>query len=163
LSIERFITVAIAAISIVSVFYIPKEKYRLALISFLLFQAISWATSLIHIEIGLLENPVREFSRATQNSFINLFLFYPMAYTWFIIIFPHNKSAIKKILHYFIFVSFFVWYGYFRAVYTDLANLLKLSLFSHVILFYIEFSVYFITCRTFILWFSKKANLPAGG
>lgn len=163
MTIEHFIITAVAAISIASAFYIPKDKYRLAFISFLTAQAVTWASSLVLIQIGLFEYPVREFPRATQGSFISLFLFAPIIYTWFIIAFPNNASIIIRIPHYFIFISIIVWYVYFISVYTDLANFLKLTTFWHILFMYFRFLIYFIICRIYILWFSKKTNLPAGG
>jgi hypothetical protein len=162
LTIEHFVLIAIAAISIASIFYIPKSKYRLALISYLVFQAITWSGSLILIQMGWIEYPVREFPRATQGGFIQLYIFIPMVYAWFILIFPYNASLVKKMLHYFIFASIIVWLIYFMSYYTNLEKSYKGTVLFQVIGFYIRFIIYFKICHIYILWFSKRANLPTG-
>jgi hypothetical protein len=162
-TLERFIIVAMATISIASVFYIPKEKYRLALISFLVFQVITWAGSIILIQIGLIEYPVREFTRATRGSFVLLFVFLPMIYSWFILIYPNKAPLMMRILHYFIFTSISVWFMYFICVYTGLQKFLKYTMLFNVIALYIRLLIYFKICHVYIKWFSKKANLSTGG
>lgn len=163
MTLERFILIAISLISIGSVFYIPKEKYRLALISFLVFRALTWAVIVFLVQTGAIEYPVREFTRATQIGFITNYLFYPMIFVWFILSFPTKESLKKKILHYFIFISVIVWFIYFIAVYTDLENFIKGTVRSQTIRLYLNFSIDFIICHIYILWFSKKTNLAAGG
>lgn len=162
MTLERFILVAITAISIASVFYMPKNKYRLALISFFVFQTFTWAIIIILVQIGSIEYPVREFSRATQVGFISNYIFFPMVYVWFILLFPSKAFWAKKFLHYFIFISIIVWFIYFTAVYTDLENFKKGTLRSQAIRLYINFSIDFIICRIYISWFSKKEALLTG-
>ncbi len=162
MTLERFILVAITAISIASVVYIPKDKYRLALISFCIFQTLTWAVALILVQIGSIEYPVREFSRATQVGFTTNYIFFPMVYVWFILLFPTKASWANKILHFFIFVSVIVWFIYFTAVYTDLENIKKGTPLSQIIRLYINFSVDFIICHIYISWFSKKEALLTG-
>lgn len=159
---EYFLIAAMAALPIASVFYIPKHKLRLVLISFLAFQAITWARTIILEQIGIIEYPVREFMNATQGNFTLHFLFTPMIFTWFILLFPNKASIIKKIIHYLVFISAIVWPIFYIAVYTDLQNFLKGSLISHLIRLYISFTIYFITCRLYVTWFSKKIDLQRG-
>jgi len=163
LTIERFILISVFAISITSIFYIPKEKYRLALVSFLMFQSFTWPAIIILVELGKIEFPVREFTRATQGGFTTNYLFYPMIFVWFILMFPVRASLLKKILHYFIFISFIVWFTNFTAVYTKLEHALTGTLFSQTLRSYISFLFYFSISHVFILWFTKKSNLSIGG
>jgi len=159
MTIERFILLALPAFSIASVFYIPKEKYRLALISFLAFQTITWAATIIFVEIGSIEYPVRVFMRATKSGFMHNFTFIPMIFTWFILLFPFKSSLIKKVLHYIVFISVIVWFIYFISFYTDLEKFKKGTPLSISIHLYISYFVYFIICHIYISWFSKKENL----
>jgi len=92
LTIERFILNSVSAISIASIFYIPKEKFRLALVSFLVFQALTWPASILLVELGRIEFPVREFPRATPVGFITNYIFYPTIFAWFVLMFPINAS-----------------------------------------------------------------------
>lgn len=160
---EHFIMAAVSAITVASVFYIPKDKYRLALISFVSSQAITWAGSLIQVQLGAYEYPVREFPVATRGSFLHLFLFAPMIFTWFILVFPSGASLFRKILHYFIFVSVVVWFIIYISYYTDLQNQLKGTALTQIIGYYFRFTIYFVLCKLYISWFAKKVNLPAGG
>lgn len=162
MTIERFIIVAMTAMSIASFLYIPKAKYRLALISFLISQATTWPSSLILVEIGLIEYPVRVFTRATRGNFLLMFLFIPTIFTWFILIFPYHASIVRKILHYFIFASIFTWFTYFKSTYTNLEKLLKVTTLLHVVFMYIRYSFYLVANHIYISWFSKKANFSIG-
>lgn len=139
--------------------YIPKDKYRLALISFLIFQAYTWAATIILVQIGSIKYPVRQFPHATQGSFILNFLIYPTVFTWFILIFPHNTLLIRKILHYIAFISAIVWFIYFIATYTDLQEFKKGTFTSQILRLYINFSIDFILGHLYIRWFSKKVAL----
>jgi uncharacterized membrane protein len=162
MTIERFILIAIALLSIATVFYIPKNKYRLALISFFTFQFITWAGSVIVVQFGLFEFPVREFVRATKVGVIQNFLFVPMIFTWFILLFPHHSILPKKIFHYILFVSINVGFIYFISVYTDLEKFKKGTPLISALFLYIRILVYFIGCHIYISWFSKKDNLSPG-
>ncbi|MDF2988595.1 MAG: hypothetical protein K0R50_4105 [Eubacterium sp.] len=162
MTLEHFILVAITAVSIASVFYIPRNKYRLALISFCIFQTLTWAVTIILVQIGSIEYPVREFSRATQVGFLTNYIFFPMVYVWYILLFPSIAFWAKKILYFFIFISIIVWFIYFTAVYTDLENLKRGTPHSQIIRLYINFSIDFIICHIYISWFSKKEALLTG-
>ncbi|TVX98574.1 CBO0543 family protein [Paenibacillus cremeus] len=159
MTIERFMLIAISAFSIATVFYIPKNKFRLALISFLAFQSITWAATIIFVQIGSIEYPVRVFMRATNSGFLHNFTFIPMIFTWFILLFPKKSTIIRKVLHYIIFISVIVWFIYFISVFTDLEKINKGTPFSFCIRLYISFLVYFIFCHLYVSWFSKKENL----
>lgn len=162
MTIERFTVVAMTAISIASFFYIPKAKYRLALVSFLISGATTWAASLSLVQFGLVEYPVRVFIRATRGNFMLMHLFVPTVVVWFILTFPYQASIVKKILHYFIFTSFFTWFTYFTAMYTNLEKMLKVTMLLHVVFMYIRYSSFLLVNYIYISWFSKKANLSKG-
>lgn len=163
MTIERYILISVSAISLASIFYIPTEKYRLALISFFTFQAFTWPEIILLVQFGKIEFPVREFPQATQAGFITNFLFYPMIFVWFVLMFPIKSSLIKKFIHYFIFVSFSVWFINFTAIYTALENPLAGTLFSQTARTYLTFFIFYFISHVFIAWFTKKSNLAIGG
>ncbi|AET68202.1 hypothetical protein Desor_2655 [Desulfosporosinus orientis DSM 765] len=163
MTIERFILFSITAISLASLFYIPKEKYRQALVSFLIFQAFTWPGTILLVQFGKIEFPVREFTQATQVGFTTNYLFYPMIFVWFVIMYPSKACLTKRFLHYFIFVSFSVWFINFTTIYTALENPLAGTLFSQTTRSYITFFAYYYISHGFIVWFSKKSNLSIGG
>ncbi len=159
---DFFILTAITAGSLASIFYIPKDKYRVALVSLLVYQTITWSTSLVLVQLGLYSFPIREFPRATQGSFLHLFVFYPALYAWFILLFPDGATLIKRISHYLIFVSVLVWFEYYMVAYTNLKRFHKYPMSVHLVITYIRFLLYFYVCRRYILWMAKKTHLAAG-
>lgn len=156
---EFFILTVVTIFSITTVFYIPKDKYRLSFVSFFTFQTLTWAGFIILVELGKIEFPVRLFVRATRGGVVNNFLFFPMIFVWFVIIFERIKSRVKKVFHYVYFISLIVWYIKFIAEYTNLQNFLKGTPVSQIVRLYINFTAYFIVSHLFVLWFSKKAKL----
>lgn len=156
--------VAATAASFISIFYIPKKSYRLALVSFLLAQVISWPIPLILVQIGYVEFPVRDFVRAARAVFSIHYIIAPMVFAWFILLFPQNASALRKIIHCSIFVSILVWFIHYISYYTDLQEYLKGTppLLNALFLYTRNFA-YFIVCYFIIKWFSIKTNVLAGG
>ena len=160
---ETFTLIATSVAALASIFYIPKDKYRLALLSVVTSQAITWAASLVMIELGLYSFPVREFPHATQSSFLHLFVFYPAVFTWFILLFPTGASLFKRAAHYLIFISAIVWFEYYMAVYTKLKEFYIYPMSLQIAGLYIRFVVYFYACRRYITWMVKKTPLIVSG
>lgn len=77
-------------------FYVPKAKHRLAFISLITFEATTWASINILVQSNQISFPVREFAKATQVGFLQNFLFYPMIFAWFMILYPAGPSKLKK-------------------------------------------------------------------
>jgi hypothetical protein len=160
---EQFILSAISLASLASLFYIPKTKYRLAFISFLAFEATTWASINILVQTGEISFPVRViFTRATQVGFVQNFMFFPMIYAWFMLLYQKKATIAGKILHYIIFVSVVVWFIYFFSIYTELEDFLKGSVCSQMVRLYISFLIQFLLCRIYINWLSKKTNVLTG-
>lgn len=160
--VEHFILITISLASLASILYIPRTKYRLAFISFLAFEATTWASINILVQTGSIAFPVREFTKASQIGFIQNFLFFPMVYAWFIIIFQSKPTLIGKIMHYLIFVSVIVWFIYFVSVYTGLEDFIKGTKYTQLFRLYISFLFQFGLCHLYIRWLSGKTNLLTG-
>lgn len=154
---DYFIIIFAGLSSLASIFYIPKEKFRLALLSFLSYQVISWSFSLIFIQIGYIAFPVRDFIYATKINFTIFYLFLPGIFTWFMLLFPNKGSILRKGIHYSIFISIIVWFAYFISVYTDLMKFLLGSIAFNITSSYFRQFSFFIICHLFIKWFSKKS------
>lgn len=163
MTLESYIMILTSTLSLASVFYIPKNKIRLALISFLSFEPLTWAGHLYLTEKGTIEFPVRLFARATKGGILFNFVLYPMIFVWFILLWPAMTSLTKKIFHYLFFISLIVWFIKFTGDYTQLQNFLKGTPNSQILRLYINFTLYFIVCHIFVVWFSKRANLSKGG
>jgi hypothetical protein len=160
---DSFISISVTVASVVSIFYIPKKSYRLALVSFLACQVFSWPMPLIFTQIGYMAFPARMFMHATKINFIVLYLFFPMVFAWFMLLFPQKASIWRKAVHYFIFVSIIVWSTYYMSVYTHLQEFLKGTMQFNVAVLYLRIYMYTITSHLFIKWFSKRTNVLAGG
>jgi hypothetical protein len=137
MTIERFIFIAISIISISSVLYIPKEKARKALLSFMVFQATTWLVSIILVqsgktsypvtlmgiwfivvELGWIEYPVREFHKANATSFTFEYIVLPLICIFFNLYFPENKGLYKKTKYYITFLTIFTLIEYTVEKYT---------------------------------------------
>lgn len=162
MSVERFILIAMSIFTIISIFYIPKSKHRLAFVSFLVFEATTWLTINILVQTGGVTYPVRLFPRASQAGVLQNFVFYPIIFTWFIILFPRKAPLTNKILHYVVFISAFVWIIFFLSAYTGLQEFVKGTGVSHIVRLYISTSLQFVLCHGYVTWFSKKANALVG-
>lgn len=80
-------------------FGIPRSKVREGVILFFFTQMITWSLSLLFVEIGMIANPVREFSLATRTNFTLNFVFYPTVSTLFGIHYPSTASKHKQFLY----------------------------------------------------------------
>jgi hypothetical protein len=156
MTIERFTLISMAIFSITSVFYIPKEKIRLALVAYVAFQTTTWFIFIFLTEINYVASPVREFVKATRAAFIPAFLFNPMIFTLYIILFPKRDNLLLKLSHYLIFVSIIVGVAYFTAIYTDIYKILKGSILSQLINAYLRNIIQFALCHLYIKWLFKK-------
>lgn len=160
---NHFIIIAVAVASVVSIFYIPKKSYRLALVSFLICQVMSWPQPLVLVQIGYTAYPVRDFARATGVNVVALYLFIPMIFAWFMLLFPQNASLPRKAIHYFIFSSITVWFVYFISAYTDLQEYLEGTVLFNIAFLYLRVLVFMLLSHLFIIWFSKKTGVLSGG
>jgi hypothetical protein len=162
LTIEWFILIAISVISLGSILYIPSEKYRLALVSFLAFEATTWASINILVQTGAIAFPIRIFTRATQVGFLQNFMFYPVIFVWFMLLYPSNLHIIRKILHYLFFVSAVVWFIFFISIYTDLEHFTKGTKLTQLSRLYPSFLLQFGLCHLYVHWFFRKTKLGKG-
>jgi hypothetical protein len=156
MTIERFIFIAIAVISISSFLYIPKEKVRVALLSFVTFQATSWFVSNMLVQFDMISYPVREFTKATNVNFIPQFILYPALFTWFILLFPEKRSILMKAIHYIIFVSLMVWFIYFTSQYTNIHEFPNSTNNFNFAQGYLRNLSQFAICHIYIIWFFKN-------
>lgn len=80
-------------------FFIPKIKYREAILGFLIMQVITWPLGFIVVELNLIEYPVRIFKNATKTSFTFEYLVFPIVGSIFNIHYPNNSSFFKKLIY----------------------------------------------------------------
>jgi hypothetical protein len=162
MKIERFIFIAIAVISISSMIYIPEERIRKALLSFMAFQSTTWLVSILLVQSGKASYPVREFVKATSVNFIPQFIFYPTIFMWFILLFPKDRSILIKIMHYIIFVSIMQWFIYFTYKYTDIYSFPVKNDYLLVARGYLRNLIQFVICHLYITWFFRNEKSHRG-
>lgn len=95
---ERIILAAVWVICVLALAIgVKKERWREAAIIFFAGQVITWSVSLLLVEFDLVENPVREFSRATASNFSFNFVFFPTAGIVFNLYYPEKRSLLLKL------------------------------------------------------------------
>ncbi|TYS18460.1 hypothetical protein FZC78_02670 [Rossellomorea vietnamensis] len=82
---------------------VPKDRKRIAHITFLFGQGIAWIYQYAQLLCNLVEFPYREFENATKMSFSLYFLIYPTFGVIFIMFYPINKGRVRIIIHYLTF------------------------------------------------------------
>ncbi len=162
MTIERFILLAVSIVAVISLFYIPKHRKRLALAGFLAFEATTWASTNILVQTGVISFPVREFVNATNVGFVQNFIFYPVIFMWFLLLFPEKSPIIAQISHYIVFISAVVWFIFFISVFTELENFVKGTKQTQLVRLYLSFTFQFGLCHLYITWFTKKTGLLTG-
>jgi hypothetical protein len=143
---EWFIIYTVWFLSVVSLFFIPKQKRREASLIFLLTQFLSWIFGLLVVELGLIEYPVRELSKANATSFSFEFFVLPLLCIFFNLYFPESKTFHKKLLYYISFLLPFTIVEYFAEKYTLILKYIHwqwyTTFITMFILFYIVRSIY---------------------
>jgi len=80
-------------------FLVPKEKTRLAFLSILVMQAITWPLGFITVELRLLSYPVRFFDYATTSSFTFEYFLFPIVSALFTIYYPKKPSFLRILIY----------------------------------------------------------------
>jgi hypothetical protein len=156
MTIERFILIGVTLFSAATFLYVPKKDFRKAVLSYLLYQSITWIFVIIAVEKGIFEYPVREFVKATRANFFPQFIIYPSIFVWYIILFPANRNVILKAAHYLFFISIPIWFIIFITIFTDLENFTKNTVYSQMIQMYFSFGIEFVACHLYIWWFFRE-------
>lgn len=143
---ERFIIGSVWLISFVSLWFIPKQKYRQASFIFLFTRFPVWIIGLSVVEAGWLEYPVREFHKANSTSFTFEYFVLPILCIFFNLYFPESKGIYRKLAYYAAFLAPFTLLEYFAERYTLIINYIHwewyITFISMCILFYLIRVVY---------------------
>ncbi|MEC1715643.1 CBO0543 family protein [Schinkia azotoformans] len=83
-------------VATVILFFIPKNKIRLAVVAFLFNQVITFLIGLMVVEKELLEYPVRLFPSINRTSFTFEYYVFPVIYAAFNVWYPNNPSALVQ-------------------------------------------------------------------
>ncbi|PYI50407.1 CBO0543 family protein [Paenibacillus flagellatus] len=101
MSVDWYILIGVwAAGAAMLVFFVPKERSRVAQVAFLIKQLITWVIGLVVVEIGLLEYPTREFASINRTSFTFEFFAYPAVCALFNARYPTGSGWVKQLSYF---------------------------------------------------------------
>ncbi|MFD0694489.1 CBO0543 family protein [Paenibacillus sp. GCM10027628] len=152
---ERVILIIVWGIGLILIpLTIPKDRMREAALVFLANQMITWTLSVLFVEMGLFENPVREFPKAAGINFTNNYLLYPLSSTLFYLYYPKEKSPIIKVLYQACYVAVACIYVQAIATYTNLFKYVHFNAFYNGLVFFLGINA----ARFYGYWFFKKSH-----
>ncbi|GFZ81249.1 hypothetical protein GCM10008018_28610 [Paenibacillus marchantiophytorum] len=131
---------------------VPKNRIRQAVLLFLSTQLITWVLSVMFVEWGFYENPIREFPAASGSNFTNNYLLFPFISTMFSLYYPNSKSSVLKWLFQ---ARFVIAIGTYCALISKYSNLLEYRHFNVYFHMLVIWAVLNIT-RKYEGWFFSK-------
>lgn len=142
--------------TILLIIFIPRNKLRLAQVSFLFKLLITWLAGLAVVELRLIEYPVRLFSYANRTSFTFEYFVYPSICAIFNVHYPEKKCAFGQFMHYFYYCSIITIIEGLAERYTNIIRYIHWTWYVTWITLFVTF---YITHK-YCLWFfkSKKPN-----
>lgn len=146
-----FITVYILTTALL--FFIPRDKRRLAVVAFLFKQVITFLIGLVVVEMGLLEYPFRLFPSVSRSSFTYEYFAYPVTCAIFNVWYPNKGSILIQLAYYAAFTSVLTIGEVLIEKYTDILTYIHWEWYTTWITVFLTF---FMT-RLFCVWFFAKA------
>lgn len=150
--IEWWIYISVYVLTTALLFFIPKDKRRLAIVAFLFKQVITFIIGLIVVEIGLLEYPVRLFPSVSRASFTYEYFAYPVACAIFNVWYPHNRNRILQLAYYAAFCTVLTIGEVLIEKYTDILTYIHWEWY----ITWISLFLTFYMARLFCIWFFSK-------
>ncbi|WP_462412804.1 CBO0543 family protein [Neobacillus sp. Marseille-QA0830] len=98
--IEWWLLAGVYAAATGILFFIPKNKFRLAVVAFLFTQIITFLVGLVVVQLGLLKYPVRLFASINRTSFTYEHYAFPIACAAFNIWYPNKRSTFLQFGYY---------------------------------------------------------------
>jgi hypothetical protein len=137
-------------------FFIPKNKRRLAVVAFLFQQIITFLIGLVVVEFGLLEYPVRLFPSVNRTSFTYEYYAFPVISAAFNVWYPNNRSNLFQLGYYIGLASVLTIGEVIIEKYTELITYLHWEWYIS----WITICLAFFLVRLFCVWFFsiKSAN-----
>jgi hypothetical protein len=102
---DQYLLIGVWVVSFLLIFTIPRDKFRLALVSFLFKQMITSVVGHVVVEYGLLAYPVTELADINRTSFTYEFLAYPIICAIFNVYYPFNRSRLYQVGYYIVFAT----------------------------------------------------------
>lgn len=152
--IEWWILISVWVVATGMLFFIPKNKIRLAVVAFLFQQVITFLIGLVVVEFGLLEYPIRFFASINRTSFTYEYYAFPVICAAFNVWYPNNRST-------FIQVGYYVGVGSVLTIaeviiekYTELITFIHWEWYTSLI----SICLALFIARLFCVWFFKKGE-----
>ncbi|MGX6443915.1 CBO0543 family protein [Neobacillus sp. K501] len=136
-------------------FFIPKNKIRLAAVAFLFQQVITFLIGLVVVELGLLLYPVRLFASINRTSFTFEFYAFPVISAAFNVWYPNNRSTLIQWGYYIGFSSVLTIIEVIIEKYTNLIKYIHWDWYVS----WITICLALFLARLFCVWFFAKGRV----
>lgn len=113
MKIEAVILIGGSIMTLLSLIFIPRNKFFQAQFIFSFVQLPTWFLGILTVQLGLIEYPFRELRTVNRTSFIFEYLVLPIMCIHFYAHFPKNSSALVKCMYYFGIMLMFTVIEYF--------------------------------------------------
>lgn len=140
-----------AAMIVLLLVFVPKDKIRHACVIFFFKQFLTWLIGLTVAELSLIQYPVRSFSYAARSSFDFEYFIYPGICVIFNLNFPKSKSFLKRFMHYFYYCTVMTIIEAVVERYTNLIEYIHWAWYTT----WITLLITFFASRLFYIWFFK--------
>lgn len=121
MSIEKIILAAVWVLSVFALLTgVPKDRRREAALVFVTGQTLTWSLSLLFVEWEWVQNPVREFQKATAANFTFNFVLYPTVTVFYSLYYPKHGSAWARVGYTALYLAAFMVFLSVLQQYTDL-------------------------------------------
>ncbi|ERI91903.1 hypothetical protein HMPREF1982_02946 [Clostridiales bacterium oral taxon 876 str. F0540] len=132
--------------------FIPKDKIRVAHVTYLFKLLLSWPLGLAVADYRLIEYPIRPFKYATKSAFLFEFFFYPSICAVFVVNYPEKKSNFHKFMYYFYYCTTLTIIEVIEERYTDVIKYIHWNwLFS-----WLSFFITFYISQKYSKWLLKN-------
>ncbi len=133
------------------VFIIPNDRKRVAIVSVLFKQFITWVTGLLVVEFHFITYPINFLSDVNQASFTYEYFVYPVFCGVFNAFYPNFKSKLYQFLYYCAYSTALTVPEALFERYTDLINYVNWTWYWTWITLFLTFMV----TRIFCVWFFR--------
>jgi hypothetical protein len=133
-------------------FFIPKNKLRLAVVAFLFLQVITFLIGSVVVEFGLLEYPIRLFSSINRASFTFEYYAFPVINAAFNVWYPNHQSTLTQWAYYVGFTTVLTIAEVIIEKYTELITYIHWEWYIS----WITIGLALYIGRLFCVWFFKS-------
>ena len=154
MKIEWWILLSAYTVATGILFFIPKNKIRLAVVAFLFKQVITFLIGLLVVQWGLIEYPVRTFASINRTSFDYEFYIFPATCAVFNVWYPIHQKALIQLGYYILFSTVLTIGEVIIEKYTELIKYIHWEWYTSWITIFLSFFI----VRLFCVWFFSKAK-----